>query len=172
MELSAATARGNRGYEAAGACQPALDFFGQSAQPQRLRRIVPDHSEYATAERPRQLRDFTRTTAGHCVGLLQPQIVKMDGLTMVFGGVSDLEVEGHCFDAPERTYSEARALRWLTALANMMMVMRYRVMQGKESRHPESGGSMIATCGLWAVWWRGARRLMVQFSGACVDSER
>jgi len=109
-------------YEAAGACQPALDIFGQPAKPQRLRRMVPDQPEYATAERRRQLQDFTQATAGRCLELLQSQIVKMDGFTMVFGDGSDLEVEGRCFDAAEWTYAGVRALRWLTVMAGPVIV--------------------------------------------------
>lgn len=101
-------------YRPSGSRLDRLDMFGQDKPLPANHRLVPEEPEAADRRKLRQVRRAERAVALRCLKRLRKQLVRLHGWTVVFGDGSDLQVEGHCFDAARLGREGEMILRWMT----------------------------------------------------------
>lgn len=98
-------------YAPAGPCLARLGLFGEERKGPRLRRVVPETPERASAVSLEAMAGLTGAVARACLRALPQRIVKACGFWIRFGDGTNLEVEGHCFDAARRGPEGKKQLR-------------------------------------------------------------
>lgn len=101
-------------YEPAGSRLPRLDMLGHPTKPSTLRRIVPELAEAAPPDYLEQLNAFTSRLAIACAKSMPHKSMRLYGRPVIFGDATDLEVDGHCFDAARMDRHGKQVLRWQT----------------------------------------------------------
>lgn len=109
-------------YEPAGPAQVRLDMFGAQKPSAASRRRVPAEPERAEVSRLSALGAFLGAIAAICVKALPGKMIRLDRWNVVFGDATDLEVEGHCFDAARMGRDGKKILRWQTASLGPVVV--------------------------------------------------
>jgi len=109
-------------YEPAGPVQTRLDMFGQEKSSATRRRIVPAQPERAESSCLAALGAFLGAIAVICLRALPSKMIRLDRWHVVFGDATDLEVEGHCFDAARMGRDGKKTLRWQTVSLGPVLV--------------------------------------------------
>jgi hypothetical protein len=103
-------------YAPSGPVLAALDMLGEPREERRLRRLVPETPEVAAPERRAALDQFTSQFAAKCAKLMPRNRLRLRNWYVLFGDATDLEVDGHCFDAARVGRDGKKALRWQTVM--------------------------------------------------------
>lgn len=103
-------------YTEAGPSLPAMDVFGETKEPSRSKRIVPETPEAASDVSINAFNSLVGRSAHATLSRLKRDSLTLHGYTVVFGDGTDLEVKGACFDAAQKNRNGERSLRAMTAM--------------------------------------------------------
>jgi len=100
----------------------ALDIAGQALYHPSKRRIVPDQPEQTDQQRLEDLARFLQATARRAAQGLGVHTLRLYHWTAAFGDDTQLEVQGHCFDAARLGRTGEKILRWHTLMVGPLIV--------------------------------------------------
>ena len=83
---------------------------------------MPDSPEAAAPESRAALDAFVAASAKSCAQALPRKMLRLQDWYVVFGDGTDLEVDGHCFDAAHMGRGGEKLLRWLTLMLGPVIV--------------------------------------------------